>query len=370
MRFFLMTAVLVIAIIGGVIGTMYLFSKKPLPPPVVVVKEEPTTKPGPKVLGPNEVRVLIAARPIAAYKGIGIEDISVNGQLTTQDLDRKAIAPGVVVMEGTLDKLKLAVGRVARRDIPAGKPLFDSDFFHADTREGVVAAIPAGKRAMIIDAARLPGVHNLRAGDRIDLVAAIPVNLKDVNAVVNGDHTTWNNHNNNFVGPGVVATAARNWTNPDNISSPIREAEVRVLVDNGVIVMPAHKATPGAPLAPDRSGGSPLGGSRGTSGSLDGLTGPPPAPKGGAAKTGVPVTPVDEVMIVMSPDEVPLLTQAMAIGAQIIVIPRSGSPETEAQSQTIQIKPKAEKKEGDRVIVEEVVGQKRNSIVIPMGKEN
>ena len=386
MRFFVVTVLIVLLIIGGVFGTIWALGKKPeqvipvaVPAPAPAPKPQPTTKPAEKVLGPNEVRLLVAARPISSYNAVRLEDISVNGNLKWVDVDRSKIRPGAVPFEGTLDKFAASLGRVAKRDIPPESPLFEADFFEKGTRAGVVAAIPAGKRAMIIDASRLPGVHNLRPGDRIDLVAAITVDMRDVYRVLWSGYNR-NNSANAYNGlgrnqmvqpitPGVVtgtSAVPQAWENPEVIASPLREAEFRILVDNGTLVTAAKRGTPGAPLAPDRSGGSLLNNKPGMSGSLDGLTGPPGAPpKPNAAN---PAAAVDEVMIVMHADEVPALTQALAIGAQIVVIPRSGSAETEEQAKTIPIKakPVAEKKEvDDRYIIEQVIGKEKSTYVYP-----
>lgn len=386
MRFFVMTVLFVLLIVGGIFGTIWIVKRSTTPAPAPVIPAavptlqapkpvQPTTKPAEKVLGPNEVRVLVASRPIPAYAAVRLEDVTAGGNLVWKDLDKSKIAPGAVPFEGTIDKFGAAIGRVAKKDIPANYPLMQHDFFDAKTRPGLVATIPAGYRAMIIDAARLPGVHNLRAGDHIDLVAAIPVDLKEVNRTMATAHSRFNyagmgrDQMITPITPGPIAGAVPGaWTNPENVASPIREAEVRVLVDNGTLVMSARRGTPGAPLAPDRSGSMPIGGKQGTSGSLDGLTGPPAAPKGSSKEPPV----VDEVMVVMKAAEVPYVTQALAIGAQIIVIPRSGFAETEEQAKTIPIKPKVvvKSEEGEKNIVEQVIGKDKSTVVFPGVKES
>src|SRR6056297_3627424 len=66
------------------------------------------------------------------------------------------------------------IGRVLSRDKQAGMVLTEADFMEKGTRPGLVAGIPAGKFAMSIPASGVPGLDQLRGGDRFDLLVALP----------------------------------------------------------------------------------------------------------------------------------------------------------------------------------------------------
>src|SRR5438309_4124327 len=67
------------------------------------------------------------------------------------------------------------IGRVLDGDKQPGYVFTESDFLPRGTREGLVAGIPPGKRAIRISADRVDGLYGLNAGDRFDIVATLPI---------------------------------------------------------------------------------------------------------------------------------------------------------------------------------------------------
>jgi Flp pilus assembly protein CpaB len=171
------------------------------------------------------------------------------------------------------------LGRVVRREKPAGYLFTEEDFFPKGTRPGIVAGIPPGKRALRVDAERVFGLQGLQQGDRFDLVSAIP--LDSGRAAVSS-------------GGGLYAKQMEMQATLNNWN---KQATVTPLVSNGLVVEPV------LPRNTVVTNSSLVGGQ--TMGSK----------------------PVMEVIIAIDPAEVVRLTEALAINAQIHCLPRSGRPE-------------------------------------------
>ena len=167
-----------------------------------------------------------------------------------------------------------------------------ADFLPQGTREGLVGGIPAGKRAIRIPADKIDGVFGLRAGDRFDLVATMPIDASRGSQAFNvggvyGDQ---------------LALQARlsNWQ---------KQATVRVMVQNGVIVEPM-------------------------------TTREVPMVQSSLAEGGrIRMRPVQEGVIAIEPEEVARLTEALAVDAKISMIPRSGRPDDPVDSTTPDLLP-------------------------------
>ena len=95
----------------------------------------------------------------------------------------------------------------------------------------------------------------------------------------------------------------------DKLQDWQKQATVRVMVQNGIIVEPM--ATRGVPMFQNS------------------LT------EGGVSR----VRPVQEVVIAISPEEVTRLTEALAVDAKITAVPRSGRSDDAADSRTPDLRP-------------------------------
>src|SRR5262249_33828142 len=153
--------------------------------------------------------VPLAVRPIPAYTKITREDL----------IDPKTgepmliyLTPEQVERRGVLTSFDQLIGRVLNRDKQVGYGFTDKDFFPDGTRPGVVAGIPPGKRAFVFEVKgdKIHGLHNLKTGDRFDLLGTLPIDDKT--------------QGKNKQAPG-----------PDGLP---KRAGVKVLVQNGSIVVP------------------------------------------------------------------------------------------------------------------------------------
>ena len=269
------------------------------------------------------VPVLTPARPIAAYTRITRDHLwdPRAGQIAVIYLPPAAVTPEM------LRNLGDVIGRVLDHDKTPGYVFTETDFLPPGTREGLVAGIPAGKRAVRITADEVEGLYGLRMGDRFDLLATLPIDARSGGgsdafdlAGVYGDQ---------------MALEARlsNWQ---------KQATVRVIVQSGVIVEPM--TVRGVPTV--------------TSSLTD----------AGTSR----VRPVQEAVIAISPSEVALLTEAMAVDARIMTVPRSGRPDDPPDSTTPALQPVSPftdsgSDEGDTgfAVVETIMGQRRALTAVP-----
>lgn len=276
------------------------------------------------------VAVPTPGRPIPAYARVTRDYLwDVNrSRLAVVYLPPKAVTKEMIV------SIASVVGRVLAHDKAPGYVFTEEDFLPAGTREGLVAGIPAGKRAIRVAADRVDGVYGLRAGDRFDLVATMPIDASrgaqgfDVGGVYGGQ----------------LALQARlsNWQ---------KQATVRVMVQNGVIVEPVK-------------------------------TRQEPVVAGGLNQANaIRMRPVQDVVIAIEPDEVARLTEALAVDAKISMIPRSGRPDDPVGSRTpdqLPVSPfvgpsgalsqggeDAESGDASFAVVETIMGQKRAMTAVP-----
>lgn len=221
----------------------------------------------------DKVSVPVSAVDIPAYTKLRRDHLwdSKQGRFTTVLLDEQDVPDSV------FRDLSKIVGRVLDHDKPAGYVFTKDDFYPKGTREGLVAGIPPNKMMLLVEANKVKGLYGLRPGDRFDIVRTIPVNPKG------GEPSR------NAAGPyGDQISFAMKLSNWD------KQAEVRVVVRDGVMVTPVKTR--------DRPTSS------------QSLT------RGAVART----VPIQEIYIAVAPEETAPLTEAMAVGADVRAVIRSG----------------------------------------------
>jgi Flp pilus assembly protein CpaB len=182
------------------------------------------------------------------------------------------------------------IGRVVDHDKPAGYAFTESDFLPRGTRPGLVAGIPAGKRAMRIAAEKIQGMSGLLPGDRFDVLSTLPIE---------GGRT----------GLGAGGLYGQQLDLQARLTNWQKQATVRVVVQNGHIVQPV--STRQVPVVNNTL----------TQGTI------------------VRTRPVQEIVIAVDPKEVAHLTEAMAVGAELSCVPRSGRPDDPVDSVTPESRP-------------------------------
>lgn len=239
---------------------------------------------------PGKIAVVLNPVRQAAYKRLRIEDLisPANRRLSTIFLDPDRLPEGVLVNPTEI------VGRVLARPKPAGFVFTEKDFLPQGTRPGLSAGIPPGKRAMRIAVNNLIGLENLNVGDRFDLVATLPLSEGVLNTMT------------------LAGVDARDLTALDpSLVNWSKQATVDVIVQNGTLVSPMETRT--IPVY------------------TSSLT------QGAITRT----RPAQEVVIAVAPDEVARLTQAIAVGASVQAVIRSGHPDDPEDSVTPNLVPRS-----------------------------
>lgn len=259
----------------------------------------------------GKVQVLMAGTTIPAYTAVTRDHlIDPKTKLAASFwLAPEQVPPGVMMELGQI------AGRVLKHDKPSGFFFTEDDFFPKGTRPGITAGIPIGKRSITIEADKIQGVAGLKAGDRFDVIASLTVDHKNAAPSTRAIGLT----------AGVARPAPQE-----------KQARVRLVVDNGAVVQPI--TTRAVPT---------------TSHSLT----------NGAQNT---TKPVQEIVIAVEPDEVPVLTESLALSAVLTAVARSGQP---GDDKTTRIS--TEKQEAPTsLIIETIQGKRREQVAVPVPPAN
>src|SRR5439155_24415071 len=120
---------------------------------------------------PEGVPIPLTVQPVPAFTQVTREHVM---DPKTLDLVITYLPPQSVASTGllTFDKI---IGRVLKSEKAAGYGFTERDFFPPGTRPGVVAGVPSGKKAFVLQADKIGGVHGLRGGDDIDVLATLAI---------------------------------------------------------------------------------------------------------------------------------------------------------------------------------------------------
>jgi Flp pilus assembly protein CpaB len=210
----------------------------------------------------GQVAVPIAARAIPAYTQVR-RDHLINAE--TMEFAVVWLDKERAEKSGLITDASRILNRVLAHDKEAAYAFSEDDFAPEGTRAGPTAGIEPGMRGMRVPAGRIQGMHGLKRGDRFDLIA-----YKKLEDDTPRDRST-------IIRADVQASRSlRNaW-----------DATTRPLVQNGKVVEPVVTRT----------------------------------------EPGAQRKQVEEVLIAVDEREVAGLAEALAVGADIQCLPRSGLP--------------------------------------------
>lgn len=144
---------------------------------------------------------------------------------------------------GAILSINGIIGRVVNSDKRAGMGFQESTFFPQGTPEGLAGATPQGMRAITLNASLLTGVHSLNAGDRIDLLASVPLGDSDTEPESNNSEVEMLAQNAKVLRPVYVrneVTETSSLMSGNSISNvPKYEVAIAVQTDD---VIPLQKA--------------------------------------------------------------------------------------------------------------------------------
>lgn len=230
----------------------------------------------------GQIAIPVGASPIPAYTKVNRDHL---WNRTTGSFAVIYLRPEQIPSD-VFRSLNQVIGRVVNHDKPPMYAFTEADFFPKGTRPGLVGAIPPGKRAMRVPLERIPGLVGLLPGDRFDLVSTLAIDPGAATGLAAG---------------GVYG---RQLDMQARLLNYGKQATVRVVVQAGDIVEPM------------KTRNVPVASSTMTSGLI------------------VRTKPVQEVVIAVAPREVARLTEALAVGADIACVPRSGRPDDPVDSVT------------------------------------
>ena len=281
-----------LAIVGMLLGAAAATVKMLAVAGIIVL---PWSKP-PEPSHEGEILVPFSARHVPAFNRIMREDLLADvqhGVWNVRWVPKGALPPGALIEQSKI------IGRVMNHDKQPSYVFTEADFMPVGTRPGLVAGIPPGKRSLTIEASKIPGLHGLSIGDRFDMLATMKLDKS---------------HPANGKGP-----------------PPSKEPEVRVLVNNGMMISPIRMRA--APTTTN----SLIGGQRNST------------------------KPVEEVVIAIDPNEIAELTAAMTLEAAITCVARSGNPDDEPDSITPGLPPAP-----PPTTIEAVRGNKSETLYFPV----
>jgi Flp pilus assembly protein CpaB len=271
--------------------------------------ELPFLKWGPDVRG--MVAVPITTRDIPAYTKVTRDYVLAPNTGAPKYM---YLPPAMAKQMGVITDFSQITGRVVDHDKALGYPFTEHDFLPKGTRPGLVAGIPPGKRAITVEVSKIQGIAALRVGDRIDLIASQPV---DMQKAMQG--------RGNALGISSVQVG---------LMAQTKQANVRVLVQNGALVTPVTTR-----LVPVFSSS---------------LT------QAGVTRT----KPVQEAVIAIDPEEIAPLTEALAVEANITCVARSGLPDDPGPAS---VTPSGPSPSDKIVAVERIIGGNREVMFVPRG---
>lgn len=131
-------------------------------------KEEAAPPPGP-------VSVPILVREVPAFMELSEADFR---DPVTQHTRYGFASLAEVNRRGIVPNLSDLIGRVVKRHLLVGRMVTEEDLLPIGSPPGITGAIGPDRQAMGIDASKLPGIEDLRAGDRLDIVGSFDLEEK------------------------------------------------------------------------------------------------------------------------------------------------------------------------------------------------
>lgn len=120
---------------------------------------------GLKYIGDDGQEVSSAAREVTEENGTFM--ISIDGG--------KRIPIGRVrELGGAMMSVNDIIGRVVSKEKNPGLAFTESSFLPKGTRPGLAGATPPGMQSMTLESSSIAGLHGLRLGDKVDLIASVP----------------------------------------------------------------------------------------------------------------------------------------------------------------------------------------------------
>ncbi len=126
---------------------------------------------------PSSVAVPVLVREMPAYSELTEADFL---DPVTQRTRYESASLAEVNRRGIVPTVADLIGRVVRRQLPIGRVIIEDDLLPRSARPGITGGLAHDRQAMTIEADKIIGVENLRAGDRLDVVAGFSMEQEAV----------------------------------------------------------------------------------------------------------------------------------------------------------------------------------------------
>lgn len=191
--------------------------------------------------------------------------------------------PNVDEVGGALLRLNQVIGRVLDREKSPNFGFTEGNFLPEGTRSGTVGGVPRGMKAYTLEAGKLVGIHGLKIGDKVDLLASIPLEkISSGGSLSSGS-----------VIPASLVVDSSSKSRGSEYKEP------RLVASDAQVIAPVYRRSKTT-----------------TSSSLiDG--------------TSTRNTPVEEVVLAVYETDVPAVTEVLSLDIPIAVVAHSGRPKVE-----------------------------------------
>jgi len=229
------------------------------------------------VAGPGQKLVPVSVASIPAYSQVSREHVFNTRTMTFMEVP---VTVSEMPDDTIYDRSKI-IGRVLARSKKPFTSFQEDDFLPEGTAAGISGAIEPGKRAIVVEADRIQGVQGLNQGDHFDLLMALPggARVQEITNIVSP---------NSPPRQGTADTVLV--VNNGQVISGVTERKEEYKKQEGVV---------GATTYKERT--------------------------------------IREISLAVAPNEVVMLTKALAGGQQLIAVVRSGRPGAATTDTDIQI---------------------------------
>ena len=191
-------------------------------------------------------------------------------------------------------------------DKPPGYVFTEKDFLPKNTRAGLTAGVPLGRKLVTLDVSKIDGFFGLHMGDHVDLIATFQIEMPKGG----GGHFA-----------STLQVEAQ-------FATMQKRARVRPLAQDAILVTAEH------------------------------IREKPTISRSLSQGTRVRMIPVQEVDIAVKPEEVSMINEALATDVKITAVARSGQPGDD-DSETPGSDPL-----GEYPVIDAIVGNNRDAVVL------
>jgi len=196
--------------------------------------------------------------------------------------------PNVDEVGGAYLRLGNIIGRVLDREKSANFGFTEGNFLPEGTRSGTVGGVPNGMKAYTLEAGKLVGIHGLNIGDKVDLLASVPLDKVSGGGALSA---------NGLLSSPLIADPKSSNTRDKDRSEP------HLIASDAQVIAPVYRRSKTT-----------------TSSSLiDG--------------TSTRSTPVEEVVLAVHERDVPVVTEVLGMNVPITVVAHSGRPDEEQSNE-------------------------------------